>query len=614
MTSPKDVNLPRWDLSNVYPGLESEALAQDRQRLDDLLKDLEAFVAKNKISRLGRLSEDPAEVSQVISGFLERMNAVEDLFETLESYLRAFVTVDSYNQTSARLVSLLDPQKVRLEKSSTLFHGWLGSLADVGEILNEAIEIDKTAAAHSFYIREEASHSKYLMSEDEESLAAELSLSGANAWTKLQRVIISQLKAPFEKDGRVEELSLSLISTYTSDPDEATRKQAYKAMNSALSTAREPLAACLNGIKGAAHTIDNRRGREDAVHASLDIARIDRQILETLLTAMESAFPMSRRYLKAKARLLGKKKLENWDLPAPIGNADRRYDWHEGRTFILTNFATYSPKLEALARRTFDEGWIDAEPRDGKRVGAFCMRLPAVEESRIFLNYDGRLGRLTTFTHELGHAYHNECLRGKTNLQAQLPMTLAETASIFCENIVTDAIMEQADEVDEELAILDSFLLTAVILTLDISARYHLETEIFKQRAEVELSADDFCKLCSDFYRDSFGDALADGEIRPYSWAFLPHYYLADLPFYNYPYTFGFLFSLGLYQRYKEGQPGFHLAYDKLLAETGMSSASDLGRRMGIDIYDPDFWAGGYDIVRTRVERYEELVRVKTGE
>ncbi len=205
------------------------------------------------------------------------------------------------------------------------------------------------------------------------------------------------------------------------------------------------------------------------------------------------------------------------------------------------------------------------------KLAPFCMRVPAVEESRVFINYDGRLGRLTTLAHELGHAYHNECLRGKTNLQAQLPMTLAETASIFCENIVTDAIMEQADEVDEELAILDSFLLTAAILTLDISARYRLETEIFEQRAEADLSADDFCKLCGDFYRHTFGDALADGEIRPYSWAILPHYYFVDLPFYNYPYTFGFLFSLGLYRRYKEGQPGFHLACDKLLAETGMT-------------------------------------------
>ncbi len=366
-----DMNLPRWDLSNVYPGLESETQVRDRQRLDYLLKDLEAFVAENKISRLGRLSEDPAEVSQVISGYLDRMNAARDLFETLESYLHAFITTDSYNQTSTRLMSLLDPQKVRLAKSSTLFHGWLGSLADTGEILNVAIELGETAAVHSYYLKEKASQSQYLMSEDEESLAVELSLSGASAWTKLQGVIISQLKAPFEKDGRVDELSLSLISTYTSDPDEATREQAYKAMNSALATAREPLAACLNGIKGAAHTIDNRRGRADAVHASLDNARIDRQILETLLAAMESAFPTSRRYLKAKARLLGKKKLENWDLPAPIGNADRLYDWDEARTFILTNFATYSPKLEALARRTFDEGWIDAEPRDGKQVGAF---------------------------------------------------------------------------------------------------------------------------------------------------------------------------------------------------------------------------------------------------
>ncbi|HET6443143.1 MAG TPA: M3 family oligoendopeptidase [candidate division Zixibacteria bacterium] len=608
MASRELANLPRWDLSNIYPGLESETLALDRQKLDDQLTDLETFASANQISADGHLHEDPVKAAQIIGAVLDRLNAAGGLYETLENYLYGFVATDSYNKEATRLTSLLDPQSVRLEKIEKRFQGWIGALARESGFLDEVILLNKTTAAHSFYLKETAQLSRFLMSDAEEELAADLSLSGANAWTKLHGVIISQLKADMELEGEVKELPLSLLSTYISDPDESTRERALKAQEQALASAREPLAACLNGLKGSVGTLNDRRGRTDALHDSLDKSRIDRQVLETMLEAMESAFPLLRRYLKAKARLLGKDRLEQWDFPAPVGDTDRLYEWDEAKELILSSFATYSPGLAALASKAFDRGWIDAEPRDGKQVGGFCMRLPAAKESRILFNYDGRLGRVATLAHELGHAYHNECLRGKTTYQAVLPMTLAETASIFCESIVTDAILEGASGPNEELVTLESFLRSASVLTLYVYSRYQFELEIFDQRKKAELSADDFCQLTSQVYRQTLGDAIAEGDIRPYDWAILPHYYLADLSFYNYPYTFGFLFSLGLYQLYQQGRPGFHKEYDQLLAESGMAPAFELGQRMGIDIRQPDFWAGGYQIVRKRVERFEELV------
>ncbi len=613
MSAQEMKNVPHWDLGNIYPDLESEALEMDRQKLDKHLADLESFVSENQISRDGRLPDDPAQAANIVSGFLNRLNTAGDLFETLEAYLYGFASTDSYNKEAARLISLLDPEGVRLENVETLFKGWLGAMTEKTEIMPDVIAMNETAKAHSFYLEEAARQSRFLMSEDEESLAAELSLSGANAWTKLQGVIISQLKAEMEIDGESKELPLSVLSTFTSDPDEKIRKNAYQASEKALASAREPLAACLNGVKGAVNTLNGHRGRKDALGDSLDKSRLDRQVLETMFESMESASPMMRRYRKAKAKLLGKDRMEPWDLPAPVGDADRIYQWDEARAFILTNFATYSPKLENLASRAFDEGWIDAEPRDGKQVGAFCMRLPKVEESRILLSYDGRLGQLTTLAHELGHAYHNECLRGKTNLQAALPMTLAETASIFCENIVTDAILDQADGAADELAVLDSFLQMASYLTLEIYARYLFESEIFVKRQKAELSADDFCELTTQVYRRTLGDTIVEGDFRPYDWARLPHYYLSDLSFYNYPYTFGFLFSMGLYQMFRQGRSGFHQGYDLLLADSGMGTAVDLGQRMGIDIRAPGFWAGSYEVVGRRIERFEELVEEQTS-
>jgi oligoendopeptidase F len=608
MSVQKLANLPHWDLSNVYPGLESEELANDRQELEERLAELESYLADNSISRSGRTPENAALLAQIVAGYLERMNGAGDLCETLDSYLYSFIATDSYNKPAARLMSLLDGQKVRLEQVTMRFQGWLGALVEQGALLEEAIALDESVAAHAFYLREAAAQSRYLMSEAEEALASELSLSGAVAWTKLQEVIKAQMTAPFEIDGKVETLPLAVLLTYLSEPDEQLRERAYKAIMQALAGAREPLAACLNGVKGAANTTNKRRGREDALHLSLVQSRIDREVLNTMQEAVVSAFPLLRRYLIAKARLLGKERLDNWDDRAPVGDADRCYEWDEARSFILTNFAAYSPKLEALARRAFDGAWIDAEPRDGKGSGGFCVRLPTAEESRIFINYDGRLGQLSTLAHELGHAYHNDCLRGRTNLSAQLPMTLAETASIFCETIVTDAVLERAANVDEELAILDSFLQAASVLTLEIQARFQFELEVFERRAQAELSADEICQLANRTYRETYGEALAEGEIWPYAWAFLPHYYSLDLPFYNYPYTFGFLFGLGLYQHYKRGEPNFHEAYDSLLADTGLATAADLASRFGIDLRRPDFWDGGYEIVRERVERFEGLV------
>jgi pepF/M3 family oligoendopeptidase len=436
-------------------------------------------------------------------------------------------------------------------------------------------------------------------------------LSGALAWTRLQGVVNSQLKAPIEIDGKIEETPLSILATYLREPDGDLRERSYYAIKQAFSEVGEPLAACLNGIKGSINVINAGRGREDAVHSSLEQSRIDREILQTMLEAMSEAFPMLRRYLLAKARLLGKERLSPWDVGAPVGSTDRIYEWAEAQEFILGHFDTYSPEMKVLAERAFVAEWIDAEPRDGKSGGGFCLRAPSVQESRILINFDGRMNELATLAHELGHAYHILCLRGKSSLQAAVPMTLAETASIFCETIITEAILAQAGEIDEELAVLDAFLKTASVLTLDIYARYLFEKEIFTRREEAELSAKEFNELTTRYYRETYGDSMMEGELWPYLWAYLPHYYISDLSFYNYPYTFGFLFSLGLYQIYEKREPGFHEKYDRLLADSASENAAELAERFGIDLYQPAFWAGGYEIVRKRVERFEELVTLR---
>ncbi len=598
---------PHWDLSNVYPGLESAEFKEAVNHAQAQLEELDRYLAANQIARGGPLPQDPAELAQIIGGYLERMNALVRLGVTLRVYISSFVSTDSYNTTARRLMSELEPMLVRQERQEVRFRGWIGTIAQQAERFHKALALEGPVAEHAFYLAETAQQSRYLMSEAEESLAAELSLSGLRAWNKLQGVVTSQLKVPFERNGQVEELPMTVLQNLRTDPDEAVRRRAHEAELAAWQSAREPLAACMNGVKGTVVTLNRRRGRTDALHAPLDQARIDRETLEAMLGAMVDSFPAFRRYLQAKARLLGKEALPWWDIFAPVGKSDRRFAYTEARDFILEQFGTFSDRLVSFTQRAFDHNWIDAEPRDGKRGGAFCMSVPAVDESRILCNFDGSLDQVLTIAHELGHAYHNECQVGKTMLQRRTPMTLAETASIFNQTIVTDALLAQATEPDEELAILEGFIGDAAQVIVDIYSRYLFESEVFERRAGAELSADDFCEIILRAQRETYGDGLDSRYLHPYMWAWKPHYYRTDLSFYNFPYAFGLLFGLGLYAIYQEQGRSFLPQYDELLRSTGEATAADLAARFGIDIRQRAFWQGSLQLIEARIERYRSL-------
>ncbi len=596
---------PRWDLSNVYPGLEAPeflaAVADVTRQLDEL----EALFA-GRVAPAGPDAGITA-IGPLLGEVIDRFNAVNELAGTVRSYIYGFVSTDSRDALARKRLSEFDTLSVRLQNLTTRLQAWIGQL---GPVLEEAIATHPTAAGHAFILRETAEQSKYLMSEAEESLAAALNVSGSHAWSKLQGTITSQLSVDFELDGETKRLPLPALINLHSHPDESVRRRAYEAELAALASVREPLAACLNGVKGTANTLNQRRGRSDALHSALDSSRIDRATLEAMLGAMEAAFPTFRRYFRAKAQRLGKERLAWWDVFAPAGGADeasrKMYSFGEARDFILANFAGFSPLLEGLARRAFDGRWIDAEQRDGKRGGAFCMGVDAVKESRVLCNFDGTLDQVSTIAHELGHAFHNECLfaAGKTYLQSDTPMTLAETASIMCETIVMDAVLGATTDPAEELAILETILIGDTQVIVDIYSRYLFEREVFERRAEAELSADDLCDIMKQAQQATYGDGLDENHLHPYMWTWKPHYYRAELSFYNYPYAFGLLFGTGLYAIYQQRGVDFVPDYVNLLASTGEGTAADLAARFGIDIRDRAFWEGSLAVIGRRIERY----------
>ena len=596
--------LPHWDLTNIYPSLSSPKFerAFDDARL--LVDELERFVKKNKISRTQRQSSD-VNNGELAAEMINQLNAAYLLSNTLNNYIYSFITTDSYNTEAMSLYSQIQVLNVRIEHIENLFSGWIGEL---GDDLPSLIESNPTTLSHKFYLEEKARQSRYLMSDAEESLASDLSLSGLRAWNKLQGTVTSQLKIEFELDGKIQSLPLAAIQNIRRyNRDASIRQSAFKAETQALESVQEPLAACMNGVKGFDNVLNQRRGRQDALHPSLNTARIDRQTLDAMMAAMQKSFPNFRKYLKAKAKRLGKDALPWWDIFAPVGNDNRVFSWSAAQDFIFHNFGLFSEDLAAFAQHAFDHNWIDAEPRDGKRGGAFCMRIHAVEESRVLCNFNGSLDQVSTIAHELGHAYHIECQKGKKFLQYITPMTLAETASIFCETIIQEAALEAASSKDEELAILETTLVGDTQVIVDITSRFIFEKEVFERRQEADLSADDLCDIISRAQIATYGEALDENHLHPYMWAWKPHYYRYDLSFYNYPYAFGLLFSTGLYAIFKQRGSGFVPDFRDLLASTGLADAADLAFRFDIDIRSPEFWESSLAVIDKRIDRYLQL-------
>jgi len=598
------ISASRWDLTNVYPSLDSKPFKSAVKKYKSMLDEMEVFFKK---ASKADTKTDPKKLGKLLGEAVDRLNAIFELSNTILPYIESFVTTDSRNKDAMRALSEFEQMSVQASILNTKFQAWVGKLGR--STVKKASRTNPSAKAHEFALNESVDQSKYMMSEAEEVLAAEMTLSGGNAFGKLQGTLTSQLSVDFELDGLLQKLPAPALINLRSHPDESTRHRGYDAENILWAGVQETLAACMNGVKGEAITLNKKRGREDAIHESIDISRMDRATLNAMLGAMKDSFPMFRKYFKHKARLLGKEKLAWWDLSAPMGKTDKVYSFEEARDFIVENFNKFSPELGTFARRAFDNNWIDAEQRDGKRGGAFCMGISQVKESRILSNFDGSFDQVSTLAHELGHAFHGECAyqTGKTELQQVTPMTLAETASIMCETIVTEAVLEQVTDPQELLAVLEAQINGAAAVIVDIYSRFLFETEVFERREKAELSADELNDIMERAQKATFGDGLDERYLQKFMWTWKPHYYSPNLSFYNYPYAFGLLFATGLYAIYKKHGADFVPDYKNLLASTGEERAAELADRFGINIRTRKFWADSLAIIGRQIERYCEL-------
>ncbi len=582
-------------MTPIFPALDSVEFKNEFDAVLQLIADLQQLFDRSEV----RKRENSAVDSDFAAQFEEIVGALNGLrvrLRALGSYINCFVTTDARNDLAQSRASQLENATVPLQQLQSRLLLWISS-SDIEHLL----KLSQTAREHEFWLRRSHEMGQHQMDESEENLAAALRPMGLSGWAKLHSDLSALLTANVEIEGGIQTLPISAIRALANDARAEVRRAAFEAEIAAWKANEVPFAAALNGIKGFQRELRARRDYADDVEPTLTANSIDRETLAAMQSACEEAFPDLRRYLSAKARLQGTETIAWYDMMAPISAEEDVWDWPRTTRFVHEQFAAYSSRLAEFAQRTFDENWIDAPPTVGKVGGAYCTGTRP-GESRVLMNFDGSFNALSTLAHELGHAYHNLTLEPRTPLQSGVPMTLAETASIFCETIIFEAAVKDADD-QQKLALLDNALGRDLQIVVDIHSRFLFERAVFEKRGARDLTPQEFCDLMTQAQDATYGEIVEPKH--PYMWAVKGHYY--GPTFYNYPYTFGLLFGLGLYARYQKELETFRTQYDDFLSRCGMADAKTLAAQFDVDTTSIEFWRSSLDIVRAHIDEFDRL-------
>jgi pepF/M3 family oligoendopeptidase len=591
--------LPHWSVTDVYESLSGrefgaalEALRADVVRLQGLFDEHGVRAVEPRAPT----DEDAAATDAVIRAF----NQVESTLDILGAYVYATVSTNTRDERAQGVLSELEVLEAGIRPLLARLSEWVAALG-VDELAAKSPEADE----HRGPLHRLSARAEHQMSEAEERLYAELSPTGSAAWTRLHADVTSQLMGEVTfPDGHTERLPMPAVRGLATHVDAAVRRSAYDAELVAWPQVAVACAAAMNGVKGEANVVNQRRRWDSPLEASLFANSVSRATFDAMHSAIVASLGDFRRWMRAKARLHGHAGgLPWWDLLAPLPFAPASVSWDEGIDIVRRAFATYSPGLAQLVDRAVGGHWIDAEPRDGKVGGAFCMSFVG-DRSLVLLNWSGSAESTQTAAHELGHAYHNTQLAGRTALQRHLPMALAETASIFCETLVVEAGLARLDGT-ERLALLDVDLQGSAQVVVDIHSRFLFETEVFARRQRRTLGVSELDEMMLAAQEAAYGDGLDQSTAHRHMWVVKPHYYSSH--YYNWPYTYGLLFGLGLFARYRADPDRFRSGYDDLLSRAGMASAEELGTAFGLDVTDEAFWTASLDVLRARMADYERL-------
>ena len=586
-----------WDLDVFFPGGSAspelkahiENLKPKSEGLQQLVDNLEVPVS-----------------TEAASAVLAILDSIKDIMMNM-SQAGAVLSCLTAQDTTDREALLLQGQLSGIAANiSPILESFNQKLGKIEQATFDTLVNDTDLNEFKFILTEWREQSKESLSEEEEALISALGVDGYSSWGQLYSMLIGDIKVEVEVDGEKKLLSVGQANNLSSHKDREVRKAAFEALEKVFTEREEFFAKTLNHLAGFRLAVYKKRGWESVTKEPLEINRMKQETIDAMWGAITSRKATFANYLTHKANMLGTEKLDWFDFDAPVTDSTATMPYQDGAEFILKHFGRFGKEMESFARTAFEDGWIEAEDRDNKRPGGFCTGMPLSEQSRIFMTYSGSMSNVSTLAHELGHAFHTYALRPVHPLNRRYAMNVAETASTFAEMIVADAAVQEASNEQEKIALLEDKIQRSVAFFMNIHARYLFETRFYEERKNGMVSTKRINELMEEAQIEAHAGGL--GETHPHFWASKMHFYITGVPFYNFPYTFGYLFSLSIYAKAKEEGTGFEEKYMSLLRDTAVMTVEDLAmKHLGEDITKQDFWLKGIALCEQDVEEFIAL-------
>ncbi|MDL4888603.1 M3 family oligoendopeptidase [Enterococcus hirae] len=588
-----------WDLDSIFSG------GSDSPALNERLEQLEKQI--NTYYQSVNQWDHSVSTNDELTTLIKQQETITEGFSQCNSYITALLSAN-VKDTQAKLLSgKLYALLPRWQSADTILSKKFAEISDNN--WQTLLQTDAFSLI-AFRMNEIRRDGHRLLSEAEENIINTLSLDGLNAWSSHYDTIVGTIVIPFEENGKVTDLSAGqAFNKMMGDPDPLVREKLFIAWEKAWQEKTSLLSDTLNHLDGFRLSTYKLHGMNDYLQKPLEYNRLKKETLDVMWATIQKNKQPLVDYLTRKANLFGKEKMEWQDQDAPIILGylkEKTFTFDEAASFIIENFQKFSPKMATFAQSAFEKSWIEAEDRPGKRPGGYCTELPETQESRIFMTYSNSVNEVATLAHELGHAFHSSVMWDLPALNRDYAMNVAETASTFAELIVADATLKAAKTKEEKINLLDTKLQNALAMFMNIHSRFIFENRFYSARQEGLVSEEEITQMMVEAQKEGYHDALA--TYHPHFWAAKLHFFIDDVPFYNFPYTFGYLFSLGIYAYSNKKGTSFEQEYIELLRDTASMTTEELAQKhLGVDLTKPDFWQAGIDMVLEDINSFMTL-------
>ncbi|GGK25656.1 M3 family oligoendopeptidase [Salinarimonas ramus] len=587
--------LPEWDLGHLYPGMDSTEFARDLAAAKD---ECAAFAQAYR----GKLAEMAAGegAAQALHDAIARFDALEDLLGRLMSYAGLVYAGDTTDPKRAKFYG--DTQE-RLTSATAQLLFFTLELNRLDDARVDALVREAPLSRYRPWIEDLRRDKPFQLEDRIEELFHEKSVTGRGAWNRLFDETIASLR--FEVRG--EELAIEPTLNKLQDRDETVRRDAAMALADTFRENLRTFTLITNTLAKDKEISDRWRGFTDVADQRHLANRVERETVEALVAAVREGYPrLSHRYYKLKAKWFGRETLAFWDRNAPLPKVEQRtIRWDDARDTVLEAYAGFSPKMADIARRFFDEGWIDAPTRPGKAPGAFAHPTVPSAHPYVLLNYQGKPRDVMTLAHELGHGVHQVLAAPQGALMAQTPLTLAETASVFGEMLTFRRLLDQTTKPAERRAMLAAKVEDMINTVVRQIAFYEFERKVHLARREGELTTEDLNAAWMSVQAESLGPAITLSEGYETYWAYIPHF--IHSPFYVYAYAFGDCLVNSLYGVYENAADGFVERYFELLSAGGTKHYGELLAPFGLDATTPEFWDIGLSMIERLIGELEAM-------